>query len=133
MGIGKGQKCHSKNVIVYFTELIRWDLRWRHLLTSSRRLLSKSSRVSIWYFSRRHNLHLLDAPLYERALSIIFHDISNSSFRSFKSQICLLSSVAVLRLLFLNDCLWPYRRLLKLPSVSPTYFFISEFDFIVAS
>ena len=64
---------------------------------------------------------------------MIFHDISNSSCRSFKSHICLLNSVAVLRLLFLKDCLWPYSRLLKLPSVSPTYFFSSEFDFMVAS
>ena len=118
---------------VYFTELIRWDLRWRHLLTSSLLLLSRSSRVKMWNFSKRHNLHLLDAPLYECALSMIFHDISNSSCRSFRFHICLLSSVAVLKLLFLNDCLWPYKRLLKLPSVSPTYFFSSEFDLMVAS
>ena len=62
---------------------------------------------------------------------MIFHDISNSSCRSFKSHICLLNSVAVLRLLFLKDCLC--RRLLKLPFVSPTYFFSSEFDFMMAS
>ena len=87
----------------------------------------------MWNFYRRHNLHLLDGPLYECALSMIFHEISNSSCRSFRSHICLLSSVAVLRLLFLNDCLWPYRRLLKLPSVSPTYFFSSESNLMAAS
>ena len=69
--------------------------------------------------------HLSEDPLHGVALSMMPQDKSYSSFFSFKCQMCLLSSVAFFRLLFLKDCLWPYNRFLNVPSVSPTYFFIS--------
>ena len=105
----------------------------RHLLTSSLLLFSRSLLMRMWYFSSKQSLHLSEDPLYGVALSMMPQDKSYSSFFSFKCQMCLLSSVAFFRLLFLKDCLWPYNRFLNVPSVSPTYFFISCPDFIVAS
>ena len=105
----------------------------RHLLTISFLLFSWSLLMRMWYFSSKQNLHLSEDPLYGVALSMIPQDNSYSSFFSFMCQICLLSSVAFFRLLFLKDCLWPYSRFLNVPSVSPTYFFVSCPDFTVAS
>ena len=104
----------------------------RHLLTSSLLLFSRSLLMRMWYFSSKQSLHLSEDPLYGVALSMMPQDKSYSSFFSFKCQMCLLSSVAFFRLLFLKDCLWPYNRFLNVPSVSPTYFFISCPNFIVA-
>ena len=64
---------------------------------------------------------------------MMFQESLYSSLRSFSSQIYLLSSVAFLSPLFLNDCLWPYNLRLKVPSVRPTYFFSSDLVFTVAS
>ena len=78
-------------------------------------------------------LHLFDDLLYGVALSIMSQDRSYSSFFSFRCHIYLLSSVEFFRLLLLNDCLCPYSLLLNVPSVSPTYFFVSVSDLTVAS
>ena len=89
--------------------------------------------MRIWYFSSKQRLHLFEDPLYGVALSMMRHDKSYSSLFPFRCQMCLLSSVAFFKLLFLNDCLCPYSLLLKVPSVSPTYFFILFSDLMVAS
>ena len=120
-------------MVVYFTDPIRCDRLWRHLLTSSLRLFSRSLLMRIWYFSSKQRLHLFEDPLYGLALSMMRHDNSYSSLFPFRCQICLLSSVAFFKLLFLNDCLCPYSLLLKVPFVNPTYFFILFSDLMVAS
>ena len=92
-------------MVVYFTDPIRCDRLCRHLLTSSLRLFSRSLLMRIWYFSSKQRLHLFEDPLYGLALSMMRHDKSYSSLFPFRCQICLLSSVAFFKLLFLNDCL----------------------------
>ena len=115
------QNAGRGTVVIYFTDPMRCLRLCRHLLTSSLLLFSRSLLMRMWYFSSKQSLHLSEDPLYGVALSMMPQDKSYSSFFSFKCQMCLLSSVAFLRLLFLNDCLWPYNHFLNVPSVSPTY------------
>ena len=120
-------------MVIYFTDPMRCLRLCWHLLTSSLLLFSRSLLMRMWYFSSKQSLHLSEDPFYGVALSMMPQDKLHSSFFSFKCQMCLLSSVAFFMLLFLKDCLWPYNGFLIVPSVSPTYFFISCPDFIVAS
>ena len=119
--------------VFYFTDPMRCDRRCRHLLTSSFLLFRRSFLMRMWYFSSIQRLHLFDDPLYGVALSIMSQDRSYSSFFSLRCHIYLLSSVEFFRLLLLNDCQCPYSLLLNVPSVSPTYFFVSVSDLTVAS
>ena len=119
--------------VFYFTDPMRCERRCQHLLTSSFLLFRRSFLMRMWYFSSIQRLHLFDDPLYGVALLIMSPDRSYSSFFSFRCHIYLLSSVEFFRLLLLNDCLCPYSLLLNVPSVSPTYFFVSVSDLTVAS
>ena len=67
-----------------------------HEDNNSLRLLSVEMLGSLImkYFSHRQRLHLFEALLYDLARLSTFHLMSNPAFLLFKSQMCLLSSVA---------------------------------------
>lgn len=61
------------------------------------------------------------------ALFTIFHFNLYCMFLSFNDQMCLLSSVEFLSLLFVNDCVWLPNRSLNVVSVSPIYVSVVSF------
>lgn len=96
---------------------------WRQEDTSSLRLFSvdSSGRQIITYFSLRHKLHLLLELLYGECDEKMRQAIECSMLLSLRSQMCLLSSVEFLCLVWRNDAVWFLYLVLKLFSVSPMY------------
>ena len=96
---------------------------WRQEDTSSLRLFSvdSSGRQIIRNFSLRQRLHLLLELLYGECDERIRQEIKCSMLLSLRVQMCLLSSVEFLCLVWQNDAVWFLYLVLKSFSVSPMY------------
>ena len=95
----------------------------RTLLYDSLRLFSvdSSGRQMIRNFSLRQKLHLLLELLYGECDERMRQEIKCSMLLSLRFQICLLSSLEFLCLVWRNDAVWFLYLVLKLFSVSPMY------------
>ena len=96
---------------------------WRQEDTSSLRLFSvdSSGRQIIRNFSLRQRLHLLLELLYGECDERIRQEIKCWMLLSLRVQMCLLSSVEFLCLVWRNDAVWFLYLVLKSFSVSPMY------------
>ena len=96
---------------------------WRQEDTSSLRLFSvdSSGRQMIRDLSLRQRLHLLLELLYGECDERMRQEIKCSMLLSLRIQMCLLSSVEFLRLVWRNDAVWFLYLVLKSFFVSPMY------------
>ena len=79
---------------------------WRHFVTSSFLELSRFNFENMmWYFSVKHNLHLLDSGLYAPALSNTSHSRLVSVLSRLFSQTKFDSCVALRLFSYLNEFL----------------------------